>query len=75
MRFIGGLEVYEAAGGAVKRDLFDDEHSGYATDAAFIEKLVADKLASTAMNLLEEGWKWVDCVDALPSQAYNIERV
>ena len=75
MRFIGGMEVYEAAGGAVKRDLFDDEHSGYATDAALVERLVADRFSGTAMTLLDEGWSWVDCVDALPSQAYHMERV
>ena len=75
MRFIGGMEIYEAAGGAVKRDLFDDEHSGYATDAALVEKLVADRLSGTAMTLLDEGWKWVDCVEALPSHAYQMERV
>ncbi|TCQ74746.1 ParB family chromosome partitioning protein [Ochrobactrum sp. BH3] len=75
MRFIGGMEVYEAAGGAVKRDLFDDEHSGYATNAALVEKLVADKLQGTALSLLKEGWKWAECVESLPSQAHRMERV
>ncbi|MBA8862755.1 ParB family chromosome partitioning protein [Ochrobactrum anthropi] len=75
LKFIGGLEVYEAAGGAVKRDLFDDSLSGYATDAALVEKLVTDKLEAAAATLLSEGWKWVECVPALPNSAYSMDRV
>ena len=31
IRFIDGIDVYETAGGAVKRDLFDEQNSGYAS--------------------------------------------
>nr|WP_181377297.1 chromosome partitioning protein ParB [Ochrobactrum sp. LM19]AJW29950.1 ParB-like partitioning protein [Ochrobactrum sp. LM19] len=75
MRFIGGMEAYEAAGGAVKRYLFDDENSGYATDVALVEKLVADKLESHAATVRAEGWKWVECVASLPTGLWNFKRV
>ncbi|KAA9361440.1 hypothetical protein [Ochrobactrum quorumnocens] len=38
---IGGIGTYEAAGGAVKRDPFDEGRGGYATVAAVLEKLSA----------------------------------
>lgn len=74
LRFIGGIEAYEAVGGAVKRDLFDDQHSGYATDIALIEKLVADRLEAEAAILRAEGWNWIEIVDALPF-ANRMDRV
>lgn len=61
VQFIGGLAAYEEAGGAVKRDLFDDRNAGYAVDAALVEKLVAEKLGATAASVRAEGWKWVEC--------------
>ncbi|MHA7773860.1 ParB/RepB/Spo0J family partition protein [Roseibium sp. M-1] len=62
IRFLGGFEAYEAAGGEVRRDLFDEQGGGYATDAALVEKLVAGKLAEAAENVKAEGWKWVEIV-------------
>jgi len=56
VKFIGGLATYEAAGGPVKRDLFDKHNDGYATDAALLEKLVAEKLETTAADVRAEGW-------------------
>lgn len=57
--FIGGLDIYEQAGGAVIRDLFSDG-SGFATDIALLEKMVADKLAGEVANIEAEGWAWVE---------------
>ncbi|MEY9103796.1 ParB family chromosome partitioning protein [Sinorhizobium fredii] len=67
VQFIGGLAAYEQAGGAVKRDLFDDRNAGYATDAALVEKLVAEKLEVTASNVRAEGWQWVECSATAPA--------
>jgi ParB family transcriptional regulator, chromosome partitioning protein len=55
-----GLEAYEAAGGPVRRDLFDDSTTGYAQDVALLDRMVADKLASLAESVRAEGWSWVE---------------
>ncbi|WP_323131138.1 ParB/RepB/Spo0J family partition protein [Sinorhizobium medicae] len=75
MMFIGGIEVYETAGGAVKRDLFDTHNSGYALDVALVEKLVAERLEAEADKLRAEGWKWVECVSELPQAAHRMSRI
>ncbi|MGR9398071.1 ParB/RepB/Spo0J family partition protein (plasmid) [Rhizobium leguminosarum] len=74
VQFIGGLAAYEEAGGAVKRDLFDDRNAGYATDAALVEKLVAEKLEATASNVRAEGWKWVECSATAPAGYHAMKR-
>jgi ParB family transcriptional regulator, chromosome partitioning protein len=53
-----GLAAYEAAGGTVIRDLFEDE-GGYLTDATLLNRLVREKLQRAAEPVLAEGWKWV----------------
>lgn len=61
-RFVG-VEAYEAAGGGVRRDLFSDDSRGvFLTDAALLETLARDKLASTAEAVRAEGWAWVEAV-------------
>lgn len=57
-RFVG-IEAYEQAGGAVLRDLFDDEEPPVLTDAALIERLAMTKLEAEAAYLKAEGWSWV----------------
>ncbi|OKP64452.1 hypothetical protein BTE77_34650, partial [Ensifer adhaerens] len=66
IRFIGGFEAYEAAGGAVKRDLFDDHNQGFALDAALVDALVDAKLQETADAVTAEGWAWVETARELP---------
>ncbi|GEC33931.1 hypothetical protein N181_29250 [Sinorhizobium fredii USDA 205] len=75
IRFIGGIEVYEAAGGTVKRDLFDEQNSGYALDVALVEKLVAARLEAEAANVRAEGWNWVECVSVFPVEAHSMPRI
>ena len=58
-RFVG-IEAYQAAGGAVLRDLFDDQGSGWLTDFALLSRLVTEKLEGAAAPLRDEGWKWVE---------------
>ena len=61
-RFVG-LDAYEAAGGAVRRDLFSDDQQGvYLTDPALLDRLARGKLADTAEQVRGEGWAWIDVV-------------
>jgi ParB family transcriptional regulator, chromosome partitioning protein len=64
-----GIAAYEAAGGAVLRDLFDDEGSGWLTDAALVNKLAAEKLDQAAAAVRGEGWKWVEIIPELSWEA------
>ncbi|WP_192886688.1 ParB/RepB/Spo0J family partition protein [Agrobacterium sp. LAD9] len=75
MKFLGGLTAYEAAGGAVRRDLFDDETNGFATDVPLVEKLVADKLLAEAENIHRAGWAWVECSNGYPSDTSGMRRI
>ena len=58
-RFVG-IEAYEAAGGVVKRDLFDSEHSRFLADPALLQRLALEKLEATVTAVREEGWRWVE---------------
>ena len=58
-RFVG-IEAYEAAGGVVKRDLFDSEHSRFLADPTLLQRLALEKLESTVAAVREEGWRWVE---------------
>lgn len=59
VRFIG-LAAYEDAGGAVRRDLFDDEDSGTIVDIALLDRLVNERLVALANEVRAEGWAWVE---------------
>jgi ParB family transcriptional regulator, chromosome partitioning protein len=54
-----GVEVYEAAGGAVMRDLFTEDRGGWLQDPALLDRLVEEKLKISAETIAKEGWKWV----------------
>jgi ParB family transcriptional regulator, chromosome partitioning protein len=69
-RFIG-ISTYEKAGGAVLRDLFDDQNAGWLTDAALVNQLAADKLEKAAETVRGEGWKWVQIIPDLTWEAFN----
>lgn len=66
VRFVG-IECYEAAGGVVRRDLFDDEQSRFLSDPALLERLATKKLETLAGAVREEGWKWVEARLSLDS--------
>src|SRR5208337_3100428 len=59
VRFVG-LDAYEAAGGAVRRDLFDADDGGYVRDIALLDALVLRGLETVADEVRAEGWKWVE---------------
>jgi ParB family chromosome partitioning protein len=54
-----GLDVYEAAGGAVRRDLFDASGGGYCLDETLLDQLVEERLQREAKAVEGEGWKFV----------------
>jgi ParB family transcriptional regulator, chromosome partitioning protein len=60
-----GVKAYEKAGGAVLRDLFDDENAGWLTDPALLDRLAAERLENSAEAVRGEGWKWVEIVPDL----------
>ena len=59
-RFVG-VEAYEAAGGAVTRDLFADEDDNgvWLDDPALLDRLATAKLEAAANDLRPE-WKWAE---------------
>jgi ParB family chromosome partitioning protein len=59
VRFVG-IEAYEAAGGVVRRDLFDDAQSRFLSDAALVQRLATGKLETLAEAVRAEGWGWVE---------------
>ncbi|HEX7911049.1 MAG TPA: ParB/RepB/Spo0J family partition protein [Paraburkholderia sp.] len=59
-RFVG-LDVYEAAGGHVRRDLFSDaENAGYIADPDLLHKLATERLVAASQEVAKEGWGWVE---------------
>jgi ParB family chromosome partitioning protein len=64
-RFVG-LLTYEAAGGNVLRDLFEEDGGGWLEDVALLERLVAEKLRTEAETVAAEGWKWLDVAASFP---------
>jgi ParB family transcriptional regulator, chromosome partitioning protein len=64
-RFVG-LAAYEAAGGNVLRDLFEEDGGGWLEDVALLERLVADKLRTEAETVAAENWKWIEVAPSFP---------
>lgn len=75
VKFLGGLDAYEAAGGAVRRDLFDDQGGGYATDSGFLDSQVLAALEKLAEPVRAEGWKWVEVYAERPTSMFDCGRV
>jgi ParB family chromosome partitioning protein len=65
-RFVG-IEAYEAAGGAVRRDLFSEQGQGYLRDPMLLLQLANAKLDAAAAPVREEGWSWVEVVQRASS--------
>jgi ParB family chromosome partitioning protein len=72
---IGGLDAYEQAAGAVRRDLFYEQGGGYALDVAMLDRLVSEKLEEGAAPYREKGWKWVETAFERPDWIFNIPRI
>ena len=67
-RFVG-IEDYEAAGGVVRRDLFDDQQSRFLADAGLLDRMAVEKLEAFAATVRGEGWGWVEARMTLDSHA------
>jgi ParB family chromosome partitioning protein len=61
-----GVEAYEAAGGAVLRDLFEHDDGGWLQDVPLLDRLVTDKLKAEAEKIAVEGWKWIEVAVTFP---------
>src|SRR5712664_131161 len=61
-----GVAAYEAAGGIVTRDLFEQDGGGWLQDPAPLDRLVAEKLKAEAEKLQTEGWKWIAVATDFP---------
>ena len=57
---------YIAAGGAVMRDLFQQDDGGWLQDVGLLERVVAEKLERDAETIRTEGWKWVEAAPEFP---------
>ena len=66
-RFVG-LDAYEAAGGMVLRDLFEDDGGGWLQDVALLDRLATEKLATEAEKIAGEGWKWIEVARSSPNR-------
>jgi ParB family chromosome partitioning protein len=70
------VAAYEAAGGALQRDLFaEDDHGVFLLDAELLDRLVTEKLQATAESLKSEGWSWIETAHALDYEARGKFRV
>ncbi|MCA2411306.1 ParB/RepB/Spo0J family partition protein [Rhizobium leguminosarum] len=70
-----GMDAYVDAGGTILRDLFTEDRGGYFEDAALLDRLVLEKLASIATELqATEGWKWAEAFIDYP-HAHGLRRV
>ncbi len=71
-----GADAYEAAGGVILRDLFDETDGGYFTDTALLDRLVLAKLEAAAADIAAEGWKWCEVKAEFPhGHAAGLRRV
>lgn len=61
-----GVAAYEAAGGMVVRDLFQQDRGGWLEDVALLERLVQEKLDAEAETVRGEGWRWVTAAADFP---------
>lgn len=61
-----GIDAYEAAGGAILRDLFQHDDGGWLQDPMLLDRLVAEKLEQEAGAIRAEGWKWLQIATDFP---------
>jgi ParB family chromosome partitioning protein len=61
-----GLEAYEAAGGVVMRDLFQQDDGGWLESVGVLDTLVGEKLKAEAETIAAEGWKWIEVAVEFP---------
>ncbi len=71
-----GVEAYEAAGGTVSRDLFQNDDGGWCDDPALLDRLVTEKLKAEAATIAAEGWRWIEVAAELPyGHTHGLRRI
>ncbi len=71
-----GLDVYEAAGGAVMRDLFQQDDGGWLQDPVVLDRLVGERLGREANAVRAEGWKWLEVAIDFPyGHTYGLRHI
>jgi ParB family chromosome partitioning protein len=71
-----GIDAYRVAGGAIMRDLFQQDDGGWLQDLALLDRLVAEKLDREADVIRAEGWKWVEVnIDFPYGHTYGLRRI
>lgn len=71
-----GIEAYDAAGGDIIRDLFQQDDGGWLQDPMLLDRLVAERLEREAGNIRSEGWKWVEVAADFPyGHIYGLRRI
>ncbi len=69
-------EDYIAAGGAIMRDLFQQDDGGWLQDAGLLARVMAAKLERDADAVRAEGWKWVEAAPEFPyGHQYELRRI
>ncbi|MGD9658505.1 MAG: DNA-binding protein, partial [Methylocystis sp.] len=67
---------YLAAGGAIMRDLFQNDDGGWLQDARLLDRFVAEKLERDAQAIRAEGWKWVEVATHFPyGHTYGLRHI
>jgi ParB family chromosome partitioning protein len=61
-----GVAAYEAAGGAILRDLFESDDGGWLQDVPLLDRLVTEKLKAEAAKIAAEGWRWIEVAIGFP---------
>jgi hypothetical protein len=71
-----GIDAYEAAGGDVIRDLFQQDDGGWLQNPVLLDRLVAEKLEREADKVRSEGWKWVEVAIDIPyGHTYGLRHI
>jgi ParB family chromosome partitioning protein len=71
-----GIEAYEAVGGSIMRDLFQQDDGGWFQDPVLLDRLVAEKLEREADVVRAEGWKWVEVAIDFPyGHTYGLRHI
>jgi ParB family transcriptional regulator, chromosome partitioning protein len=55
-----GVDAYEAAGGDVMRDLFQQDDGGWLQSPMLLDRLVAEEMEHEAAAIRSQGWKWLE---------------
>jgi len=70
-----GIAAYEAAGGEVMRDLFQQDDGGWLQNPVLLDRLVTERLEREADSVRSEGWKWVEVGDVPYGHTYGLRYI